>query len=54
MLSLQVDTEILEIATLAAYRNYIARVASALGVVVDDAHFADDPEMKEAIGAGTV
>ena len=48
------DTEILEIATLAAYRNYIARVASALGVAVDDAHFADDPEMKEAIGAGTV
>jgi uncharacterized peroxidase-related enzyme len=48
------DVEILEIAALAAYRNYIARVASALGVVPDDVHFQSDPETRRALGKGTV
>ncbi|MFQ5692475.1 MAG: carboxymuconolactone decarboxylase family protein [Nitrospinota bacterium] len=46
------DREILEIATLSAYRNYIARVANALGVEVDDVHFADDAETRAALEKG--
>lgn len=48
------DIEILELATLAAYRNFVARFANALGVVADDAPFDDDPEMRERISEGTV
>ncbi len=48
------DIEILEIAALAAYRNYVARVASALGVVPDAAHFESDPETRRALERGLV
>ena len=46
------DRAILEIATVSAYRNYIARVASALGVTLEESIFADDPEIRAALGKG--
>ncbi len=48
------DRAILEIATVSAYRNYIARVASALGVEVDEGIFADDPEVRARLEEGLV
>jgi uncharacterized peroxidase-related enzyme len=48
------DRAILEIATVSSYRNYIARVASALGVTVDESVFADDPETRAALEEGLV
>ncbi len=48
------DVQILEIATVSSYRNYIARVASALGVEVDDAVFAGDAETRAALEEGLV
>ena len=48
------DVQILEIATVSSYRNYIARVASALGVEVDDAAFAGDAETRAALEEGLV
>ena len=48
------DQQILEIATVSSYRNYIARVANALGVEVDEGTFADDAEMKAALTEGLV
>ena len=46
------DVEILEIATLSSYRNYIARVANALGVKSEAHHFADDVETLTALAEG--
>ncbi|MDP6618238.1 MAG: hypothetical protein QGG90_02230 [Nitrospinota bacterium] len=46
------DIEILEIACLASYRNYIARVANALGVEAEGRHFADDPPTRERLAEG--
>ncbi len=46
------DVEILEIACLASYRNYIARVANALGVESEEHHFADDLATRERLAAG--
>ncbi|MFQ5914062.1 MAG: carboxymuconolactone decarboxylase family protein [Nitrospinota bacterium] len=46
------DHEILEIACLASYRNYIARVANALGVESEERHFADDPATLTALASG--
>lgn len=48
------DRAVLEIVTVSAYRNYIARVASALGVEVEDRHFSDDPETRAALEEGLV
>ena len=46
------DIEILEIACLASYRNYIARVANALGVEAEEHHFADDLATRERLAEG--
>ncbi len=46
------DYEILEIACLASYRNYIARVANALGVESEEHHFADDRSTLERLAEG--
>ncbi len=46
------DIEILEIACLASYRNYIAGVAHALGVEAEGRHFADDPPTRERLAEG--
>jgi alkylhydroperoxidase family enzyme len=46
------DAQILEVAALASYRNYIARVANALGVELHDHTFADDPEFRGALEVG--
>lgn len=46
------DEQILEIASLASYRNYIARVANALGVKLHDHTFSDDPEFRAAMDKG--
>lgn len=46
------EVEILEIATVSSYRNYIARVASGLGVELDDAIFADDAELRANMEEG--
>ena len=46
------DEQILEIASLASYRNYIARVANALGVELHDHTFADDPDFRAALDQG--
>jgi alkylhydroperoxidase family enzyme len=46
------DIEILEIACLASYRNYIARVANALGVEAEAHHFADDLATRERLEEG--
>ena len=43
------DVAILEIATVSAYRNYIARVANALGVELEDSKYADNPEARAAM-----
>ena len=48
------DVAILEIASLASYRNYISRVANALGVELHDHTFADDPETRAAMEEGLV
>ncbi|MFQ5691504.1 MAG: carboxymuconolactone decarboxylase family protein [Nitrospinota bacterium] len=48
------DYEILEMACLASYRNYIARVANALGVVSEEHHFADDLDARERLAEGLV
>ncbi len=48
------DVEILEIATVSAYRNYIARVASALGVELGEHTFADDMEFRRTMEEGMV
>jgi uncharacterized peroxidase-related enzyme len=48
------DVAILEIATVSAYRNYIARVANALGVELEDTKFADNPEARAAMIEGLV
>lgn len=48
------DVAILEIATVSAYRNYIARVANALGVEIEDSKFADNPEARAAMMEGLV
>jgi uncharacterized peroxidase-related enzyme len=46
------DVAILEIATVSAYRNYIARVANALGVELEEKKFADNPEARAAMIEG--
>ena len=46
------DRAILEIVTVSAYRNYIARVASALGVEVDESIFRDDPKVRARLEEG--
>ena len=48
------EVEILEIATVSSYRNYIARVANALGVEADDAPFAEDAGLRAAMEKGLV
>ena len=48
------EVEILEIATVSSYRNYIARVANALGVEADDAPFAEDSGLRAAMEKGLV
>ena len=48
------DVAILEIATVSAYRNYIARVASGLGVELGDHTFADDMEFRRTMEEGMV
>lgn len=48
------DTAILEIATVSAYRNYIARVANALGVELGDHTFADDMAFRRTMEEGMV
>ena len=48
------DVQILEIAALASYRNYIARMANALGVELHDHTFADDAEIRAALEEGLV
>jgi uncharacterized peroxidase-related enzyme len=48
------DVAILEIATVSAYRNYIARVASALGVELDEHTFADDMDFRRTMEEGMV
>ncbi len=46
------DRAILEIVTVSAYRNYIARIASALGVEVDESIFRNDPEVRARLEEG--
>ncbi|MDA1001352.1 MAG: peroxidase [bacterium] len=46
------DVQILEIATVSSYRNYIARVASGLGVELDDGIFADDAQLRSRMEEG--
>lgn len=46
------DQEILEVATVSSYRNYIARVANALGVELGGYHFTDDAETFNALASG--
>jgi len=46
------DVQILEIASVASYRNYIARVANALGVELHDETFSDDAEIRAALEKG--
>ena len=48
------DVQILEIASCGAYRNYIARVAHALGVPTDEAFFHDDPATRKTLEEGLV
>ncbi len=48
------DVAILEIATVSAYRNFIARVANGLGVELEDEKFADNPEARAAMMEGLV
>ena len=48
------DVAILEIATVSAYRNFVARVANGLGVEVEDGKFADNPEARAAMMEGLV
>ncbi len=48
------DVAILEIATVSAYRNYIARVASGLGVELGEHTFADDMEFRRTMEEGMV
>lgn len=48
------DVAILEIATVSAYRNYIARVANALGVELGEHTFADDMEFRRTMEEGMV
>ncbi len=46
------DQEILEIATVSSYRNYIARVANALGVELGGYQFTDDAETFNSLASG--
>lgn len=48
------DQQILEIATVSAYRNYIARVANALGVELNEHTFADDMDFRRTMEEGLV
>lgn len=48
------DVAVLEVATIAAYRNYIARVANALGFATDDIRSQDDSEARAKFGKGMV
>ncbi|HJP13769.1 MAG TPA: hypothetical protein QF533_05390 [Nitrospinota bacterium] len=48
------DVAILEIATVSAYRNFIARVANGLGIELEDGKLADNPEARAAMMEGLV
>lgn len=48
------DVEILEIATVSSYRNYIARVANALGVEMEEEHFQWDLKTRALLEEGLV
>ena len=46
------DAEIVDIAAVAAARNFISRLVDALGVEPDIEHLALDPQLKDALTVG--